>query len=122
MTERYKTVIIIRKDLELPPGKLAAQVAHAVMRTNLSFSSTIKNLPDYSYNPDCLPICIVCYVKNEAKFLNLEEKIKKSGLPYSVQIDAGYNFVPENTPTVLCVGPALETKINPLTKRLQIYK
>ena len=39
---------INRQDLKTPTKKLSAQVAHDVMRINLSFAGAIKNFSDFS--------------------------------------------------------------------------
>jgi len=54
---------INRQDLKTPTKKLSAQVAHDVMRINLSFAGAIKNFSDFSCESENLPICMVYYVK-----------------------------------------------------------
>lgn len=120
MTESYKTVIIVRKDLELPIGKWIAQAVHAHMRSVTTSAIMNQNLHLLNYHDIPAPICIVCYVKNEKQLLKLEEKVKAAGVPCGLQRDVGHNFVAPGTPTVLCIGPARESVINPLTKRLQL--
>lgn len=119
--EAQKTVIVVRKDLELPMGKWVAQAVHAALRAVTNEARSMMALSEiYEHYP--APICIVCYVKNETKLLNLTEKVKKARLPYGLQRDAGHNFVEAGTPTVLCIGPASESEINEVTKRLQLLK
>ena len=113
MADSYKTVIVVRKDLNLPVGKWIAQAVHAHSR-----ATSQKGVAFFSASQ----ICIVCYVKNEKQLLKLEEKVKEAGIPCGLQIDAGHNFVEPGTPTVLCIGPARESVIDPLTKRLQLLK
>lgn len=121
MSESLKTVIVVRKDLELPVGKWIAQAVHAAMRATDHKARTTIALSEL-YEHIKAPTCVVCYVKNEKALLKLYEKVKNSYVPCGLQRDAGHNFVEPNTPTVLCIGPAEESKINPLTKRLQLLK
>lgn len=116
-----KTVIVVRKDLELPMGKWIAQAVHAAMRAanqKVLIQMAMSDLYDHIQ----APICIVCYVKSEKQLLKLHEKAKEAGVVCGLQRDAGHNFVEPNTPTILCIGPDEESKVNPLTKRLQLLK
>lgn len=116
---QLKTVIVVRKDLDLPKGKWIAQAVHATMRAVCQNTSTISN---DSYEEPNAPICIVCYVKSEAKLLKLYEKAKAAGIVCGLQRDAGHNFVTPNTPTTLSLGPDEASKLDPLTKKLQLLK
>jgi len=118
MTEPTKTVIVVRKDLELLTGKWIAQAVHAAM---CSATMRVRVVP-YDLNVVELPVCIVCYVKSEKQLLTLVEKAKASGVPWALQKDAGHNFVEPNTPTVLCIGPAPTSEVDSLTKNLQLLK
>ena len=121
MSESLKTVIVVRRDLELPVGKWIAQSVHAAMRTlNTETLTTIALSELYEHIKP--PICIVCYVNSEAQLINLHEKAKSSGVPCGLQRDAGHNFVEPGTITVLCIGPAPQSKIDPITKKLQLLK
>jgi peptidyl-tRNA hydrolase, PTH2 family len=118
-SEPQKMVVVVRKDLELPTGKWIAQAVHSAVR---SCVKQIKLQPKLSalYEHTSSPICIVCSVKTEKQLLNLLKKAREVGVPCGLQRDAGHNFVDVNTPTVLCIGPAPQSQIDPLTKRLQL--
>lgn len=117
--KQLKTVIVVRKDLDLPLGKWIAQSVHATMRAVAQQSIQQTSDP---YDSELSPICIVCYVKSEAKLLKLFEKVKDAGIVCGLQRDAGHNFVAPNTPTVLSIGPDETAKIEPITKKLQLLK
>ena len=86
-----KQVIVVRKDLNMDPGKLAAQVAHASLATitnrliaisDSKFELTLNNKYD-----NLLKIWIekkftkiVLSVKNENELLKIETKAKEKGL------------------------------------------
>lgn len=115
-TEPYKTVIVVRKDLELPTGKWIAQAVHAALRApmNISFH--------YTNNNDLLPVCIVCYVKDGSKFSKLADKCRKEKVPFTFQVDAGHNYVEAGFTTCMCIGPAPVSVVDKVTRRLQLLK
>jgi PTH2 family peptidyl-tRNA hydrolase len=119
--DKLKTVIVVRKDLELPTGKWIAQAVHAAMRAANQRALIQMKMSDL-YDHLHTPVCIVCYVKNEGQLLKLYEKVKAAGIAHGLQRDAGHNFVEPNTPTVLCIGPDEEAKMEPFTKKLQLLK
>ena len=109
-----KQVIVVRKDLHMSAGKIAAQVAHAVLRT--------PNISEYEFSQD--NVCITCSVKSEQKLLNLVDKAKELNIPFGLQMDSGRTEVEPNTYTVLSLGPVegnMLENLNKLTKRLQFY-
>jgi len=120
--KRQKIVIVIRRDLNLSPGKLIAQGVHAAFR--------VGKLPDYpnkfsskaeeAFGPE--PICIVCYVKREKDLISLGEQAALAGVPCGLQTDAGFTEVEEGTITALAIGPDDEEKVNMITKGLQLFK
>ena len=108
-----KQVIVIRKDLNMSSGKIAAQSVHATLRT--------PNISEYEF--DQRNVCITCYVKSEQKLLNLVDKAIELNIPYGLQIDSGKTEVDPNTATVLSLGPVQGEMIeilNSITKRLQL--
>jgi PTH2 family peptidyl-tRNA hydrolase len=50
------------------------------------------------------------------------EKCKHYGVPFGLQTDLGYTEVVEGTVTALAVGPAPETLVDLITKRLRLLK
>lgn len=118
---KLKTVIVVRKDLDLPVGKWIAQAVHAVLRAanqKVLLQMAMSSLYDHIE----APVCVVCYVKNERQLLKLQEKVKQAKIAYGLQRDAGHNFVEPGTPTVLCIGPDEAEKMEPITKKLQVLK
>lgn len=116
-TEPMKTVVVVRKDLELPTGKWIAQAVHAVLRTPLNAEHL-----EYHNEEPLLPICVVCYVKKESELFKLQDKCKEVGVPCAIQVDAGHNFVVPGTPTCMSIGPGPKSAVDSITKRLQLYK
>ena len=111
--QKSKQVLVVRKDLNLSPGKIVAQCVHATLRVQ-----TI--IP---YDNDSGKVCICCYVKSEEALLKLVEKAEELNIPYGLQRDTGKTEVEPNTPTVLSLGPVYGDDIEKLikiTKRLQL--
>lgn len=114
--EPYKTVIVVRKDLDLPVGKWIAQAVHATQRAQMNIAIHYKNSNEF------LPICIVCYVKNGAQFSKLADKCREELVPFSFQVDAGHNYVEAGMTTCMCIGPAPVSMVDKVTKKLQLLK
>jgi PTH2 family peptidyl-tRNA hydrolase len=51
---------------------------------------------------------------------NVFKKAKEAQLPVHYVIDAGKTQIAPNSKTVLAVGPAPESKINPVTRHLKL--
>lgn len=139
-----KQVILIRKDLMMPAGKLGAQVAHASMACILQMGSwhkdtigadspvemnhfSIKLHPEvdaaiHDWMTKSFPK-ITLEVKNEAQLKRYYDEAVAAGLPASWIVDAGrtvFNGVP--TPTCVGIGPASREEIDAITKRLRVYQ
>lgn len=134
MENRIKQVIIIRKDLNMRKGKIAAQAAHASMAIffNKMKENKSQNENETSFllkvdNPYMLnwiegrfvKICV--YVNSKEELLEIYEKAKQSGLPCSLIEDAGFTEFKEPTYTAVAIGPDNPEKIDLLTKHLPLY-
>ncbi|CAG9330324.1 unnamed protein product [Blepharisma stoltei] len=117
LEERYKMVIIVRTDLGMSIGKVAAQVGHAVI--GAYEESEEETLDKWD---DCGSPKVVLKVPNLPKMLEIEEKAKASGLVTYLVEDAGRTEVEPGTTTVLAIGPDAESKINAITGKLSLLK
>src|SRR3989344_5962445 len=82
---QLKQVILVREDLKLPPGKMAAQVAHACLEAVLSSN---KKLVDSWRGTGGTKI--VLRVKDLADLKKRIEAAQKEGLMTSIITDAGH--------------------------------
>lgn len=136
-----KQVILIRKDLNMPAGKLGAQVAHASLACILKMGRwsegelgsqdfTIELHADvcekdsavHDWMTKSFPK-ITLEVKNEAQLKRYYDEAVAAGLPASWIVDAGrtvFDGVP--TPTCVGIGPASREQIDAITKRLRVYQ
>lgn len=143
-------VIIVRKDLKMKPGKIAAQVAHASMAVFLDMMRNGKTREEWNKiveNESCNRyamslvinkteeegLClhnwlterftkIVVSCNSEAELFSIIERAKLLGLPTSLIQDAGFTVF-NNIPTYTCgaIGPAKREKINSIVGDLKLY-
>lgn len=123
------TYVIIRKDLNMSPSKISAQVAHAVARMcQEPFQSTRTCFIDYGH-PSKHRI-VILYVKTEDKLRSIIDKFMNNTylghLPCGTQVDEGINEVPENTLTAFCFWSGYfqndQEHVKGIIQRLQVWK
>lgn len=136
--ENIKQLIIVRKDLEMPVGKLAAQVSHASLLSFLnSLDKTnekneriennqeifILNKDNYSY--DWLHgsfAKVTLGVKNENQLLKYKKIAEENDIPFALITDEGRTcFDGEPTITCLGVGPYENDTLDKFFKKLRLY-
>ena len=110
-----KQVILVRKDLKMPKGKLAAQVAHASVEA-VRKSSKVQLQKWHSEGSKK----VILKVKDLLELLKYEKKAQKLGLKIAIIKDAGLTFFKEPTITVLAIGPSEKEKIDKITGKLKI--
>jgi PTH2 family peptidyl-tRNA hydrolase len=111
----YKQVILVRADLKLAKGKMAAQVSHA------SVEALLK-----SHNDDSTAWRgqgmkkVVLKVKDLKELLAYKRKAEDAGLVTALITDAGHTQVAPGTTTCLGIGPDREERIDKVTGELQL--
>jgi len=123
-----KQVIVIRKDLGMRRGKEIAQGAHG----SCSFFSHrerefMSGVPYYPPTPAeqawikgrFTKICVV--VDGEAELLKIHENAQAAGLKSYLILDAGLTEFKKPTHTCVCVGPAEDKDLKPITGHLKLY-
>jgi PTH2 family peptidyl-tRNA hydrolase len=143
MSKTTKQVIVVRKDLNMRKGKIAAQVAHASMKVlldiakkqqdthNVKFDTCSTNRKriifeyekdsawDVWINGNFAKICV--YVESEAALDEVYKKAIDSGLPAALVVDSGkteFHGVP--TKTCCAIGPAWKEEIDLITGNLSL--
>ena len=113
--QMYKQVILVRKDLKLPKGKLAAQVAHA------SVEAVLKSDKDMvkKWRAEGM-MKIVLNVADEKELKKYLQQAKDQGLVTALITDAGRTVVEPGTVTCLGVGPDRVEMIDTITEKLTI--
>jgi len=119
---KYKQVILVRTDLNLSPGKLAVQVAHASVNAfNATSPLTRKSWLDEGHRK------IVLQVADATALTHFYTQARSLGLPTSLIVDFGLEGKqaspsnPTGIPTTVAIGPALNEAIDPLTAQLKLY-
>ena len=111
-----KQVILVRMDLEMDKGKLAAQVAHA------SVDATLKTSKDKveEWRSEGMPK-IVLKVANEKELFVFQQEAKKAKLVAALITDAGKTkFKGVATTTCLGIGPDEDEKVDKVTSSLKL--
>ncbi|GAB4858171.1 hypothetical protein Ancab_009568 [Ancistrocladus abbreviatus] len=103
--EDFKMVLVVRNDLKMGKGKIAAQCSHATLGL---FKKLIKCAPKALNRwEDCGQVKVVVKVDSEEDMLVLQERAKSIQLPTHITIDAGRTQIAPNSRTVMAVlGPA----------------
>ena len=114
----YKMVIIVRTDIKLSPGKMAAQVAHAAV--NCSFSAKKNHTKWFRKWYDEGQRKVVLKIKSLEELRELQYLAKDEMLPNSLITDAGHTELPPGTVTCLGIGPGPENLIDKVTSDLSL--
>lgn len=110
-----KQVIVVRADLKLPKGKLAAQVAHASVEAVLkSATDKVKEWRSSGSSK------IVVKVSDEKALLEINQLAKDAGLVTALITDAGKTVIAPGTRTCVSLGPDEEEKIDSITQELKL--
>jgi PTH2 family peptidyl-tRNA hydrolase len=124
-----KQVILMRKDLKMSAGKVAAQAGHAAVRGYLYASTRKKRLPgdercstlcEYWIENGMTKICL--QVDSVEQLAKLIAQASYAGLPTQVIIDAGFTELDGPTTTCGVIGPARAQHIDTITGHLKLYK
>ncbi|WP_020448824.1 aminoacyl-tRNA hydrolase [Candidatus Methanomassiliicoccus intestinalis] len=138
---KSKQMIVVRKDLKMRKGKIAAQAGHACVTAVLlalekenrlgeikSVGGNIVLTPSDRpstplsdwFNYGVAKICVS--VDSEEELLEIDRKAKEAGLISALILDAGhteFNGVP--TYTCLALEPESSEKVDPITGDLPLY-
>jgi peptidyl-tRNA hydrolase, PTH2 family len=113
-----KQAIVVRNDLKMGKGKVAAQVAHA----SLSAAEAAQQRKPgwYSGWKAEGQAKIVLKVESEEELNQLFQKAKSVGLPASLIQDRGLTQVEPGTVTCLGIGPGPDPEIDAITGKLKL--
>jgi len=115
---KYKQVIIVRADLKMGKGKIAAQAGHAAVsaaeEARRNFQKWWKSWLDEG---QCK---ITVKSKGETELLWLENAARQSGLPFALITDRGLTQLEPGTVTCLAIGPAPASDVDRITGKLAL--
>nr|XP_018903663.1 PREDICTED: peptidyl-tRNA hydrolase 2, mitochondrial-like [Bemisia tabaci] len=113
-----KMALVVRKDLKMGKGKVAAQCSHAAVG---AFKEILKD-------PDALNLWeargqakIVVETNSEESLLELAQQCKERKIIHCLIQDAGRTQVAPGSKTVLAVGPGPSEVIDSITGHLKLY-
>jgi peptidyl-tRNA hydrolase len=110
-----KQVIVVDMNLKLPPGKLAAQVAHAAVAAYLE----ARPFDQKAWLLEGMPK-VVLKIEGETALLALYDRARARQLPAQLIADAGRTVLPGGAMTCLGLGPADDAEIDALTGALKL--
>jgi peptidyl-tRNA hydrolase, PTH2 family len=111
-----KLTLIVRSDLGMGRGKIAAQAAHAAVAAALA---GLRSRDFRAWLRDGQPK-VVLRATSEEQLYDLAERAGAAGLPVQVISDAGRTQVAAGTPTCCAIGPAEESRIDAITGELSL--
>jgi len=115
---KYKQVIVVRVDLKMSKGKIAAQAGHAAVS---AAEEARKRHPSWwrawVEEGQCK---IAVKARSDQELLELERKAKELGLPSALISDRGLTELPPDTITCLGIGPAPSHQVDKITGSLTL--
>jgi peptidyl-tRNA hydrolase, PTH2 family len=113
----YKQVILVRNDLKMGKGKIAAQSAHACLEAYKK--ALIKNPHEVILWEQSGMEKVVLKVNSKEELLQYFEAMKKK-IPTALIKDAGRTQINPGEPTCIASGPAKETELDKYTAKLKL--
>jgi len=116
MTE-IKQVIVVRTDLDMGKGKIAAQVGHACVLGAEHVRKSNSNWFMKWWNGQEKVVVKVSGLKELEK---IRDGAIEIGIPWSEVTDAGHTQIAPGTTTCISLGPAPEDLIDKITGELKL--
>jgi len=110
-----KQAIVIRKDLEMGKGKIAAQSSHASLEAYKKAPAGAKEEWESEGQKK-----IVLGCKDEAELISIFMEAKKHKIPAALVTDAGHTQVEPGTKTAAAIGPADDSEIDKIVGKLKL--
>lgn len=114
----FKQVIVVRRDLGMGTGKIAAQVAHAAVM-GVEKTKTYKRAWFDAWF-DSGQAKVVVKVKGMEKLREVKERAENLRLPVVQVQDSGLTQIPPGTTTCVGIGPAPADLIDKVTNDLKL--
>lgn len=114
-----KMVLVVRGELRLSGGKIAAQVAHAAVDLALRAEARAPAAFEAWVRGGQRKIVLVCPTMEE--MLRLEREARARQIPTAWVEDAGLTEVPPGTRTCLGFGPSPSSLVDAVTGDLDLF-
>jgi peptidyl-tRNA hydrolase len=115
----HKMVFVVRTDLGMGKGKIAAQCSHAAIACYQRAQEADQANLDIWEATGCTKICLK-FEGNEVDLKKLEAKARGVGLITGLIADAGHTQIARGSHTVLGIGPAPVSRIDEITGHLKL--
>lgn len=114
----YKLAVVVRTDLGMTAGKLAAQVGHSVqiVMAQRTRADLLKLWEDDG------GMIVVLQVASESDLRALQQRAQRDKIVTSTVIDEGLTEVDSGVWTTLAVGPDEVSRVDGITGKLQLYR
>lgn len=116
--ESHKMIFIVRMDLKMGKGKIAAQCGHATLGSYLLCKEKSPLAIKAWENLGQAKVALK--VNSESELVALEHACIRAGIPCYLVIDAGHTQVEPNSKTVMGIGPVAVSKIDKITGSLKL--
>lgn len=118
-SEEYKMILVVRNDLKMGRGKVAAQCSHAAVSAYKQIQRRNPEvLRQWEY---CGQTKVVVKAPDEETLIQLLTHAKMLGLTVSLIQDAGRTQIEPGSRTVLGIGPGPADLIDQVTGHLKLY-
>ncbi|KAG9339793.1 hypothetical protein JZ751_022459 [Albula glossodonta] len=115
----FKMTLVVRNDLKMGKGKVAAQCSHAAVS---AYKQVLRRNPDLLKQWEyCGQPKVVVRTPDEESLIELLAHAKELGLPISLIQDAGRTQIAPGSRTVLGVGPGPADLVDKVTGHLKLY-
>jgi peptidyl-tRNA hydrolase, PTH2 family len=114
----FKQVIIVRRDLNMGTGKIAAQVAHAAVMGAEKVKASRREWFNSWFGAGQAKV--VVKVKNIEELMDVRMRAEKMNLPVVQVQDSGLTQIPTGTITCIGIGPAPSDLIDKVTFELKL--
>ncbi|XP_016938060.1 probable peptidyl-tRNA hydrolase 2 [Drosophila suzukii] len=116
--ENFKMVLVVRNDLKMGKGKIAAQCGHGAVGAYQRAVVRTPRLLRAWENCGCAKIAV--RVESEAELMAIKKAAERQQLNTCLIRDAGRTQIEANSKTVLAVGPAAAVDIDRVTGHLKL--
>lgn len=110
-----KQVIVVRTDIGMGKGKIAAQVAHASLE---AYRKSPQKVREKWWEESQKKV--ILKVQSEKELIDIFTHARSTGLPCALIRDAGHTQVLPGTKTAVGIGPAEAGEIDQVTGHLSL--
>ncbi len=115
-----KQVFLVRQDLKMGSGKIAAQCAHAAVKSYKEMSRSDRGKKLLNAWDTIGQAKIVVRIPDESSLLEIADLAKKRGIHVACIRDAGHTQVASGSLTVCALGPDSVNALSEITGHLKL--